>query len=81
VRLWNVGEKGIMHPTVRKAELRNINWAEVASRARADVGDERVERASARLRIAMLAVADSARPVSAWGQRDRERASNTASNT
>lgn len=66
-----------MHPTVRTVDLHNINWAEVATRARADLGDERVERASARLRMAMLAIADSARPISAWGRRDRERASAT----
>ena len=70
-----------MHPTVRTAQLRNINWAEVASKAKADLGDERVEHASARLRMAMLAVADSARPASDWGRRDKQRAGHAESNT
>ena len=70
-----------MHPAVKRRDLRGINWAEVAARARADLGDERVERASALLRLAMMAVADAARPASVWGQRNQERDSNTYSNT
>ena len=35
---------------------RHIDWAEVASRAKADVGSEGVERVSARLRATVLVV-------------------------
>ena len=58
-----------MYPTVTTRTLHGIDWAEVAARAKADLGDERVERASARLRMAMMAVADSTRPEASWGRR------------
>jgi len=66
-----------MHPTVTKRAPPGINWAEVAARAKADLGDERVEKASARLRMAMMAAADSSRPEATWGRRSRESAPTT----
>ena len=66
-----------MHPTVVTRALPGINWAEVAARAKADLGDERVEKASARLRMAMMAAADSSRPEATWGRRSGENAPTT----
>jgi hypothetical protein len=43
-------------------DLQNIDWAEVAARARADLGDERVARFSERLRTTMMLVEGSVRP-------------------
>jgi hypothetical protein len=39
-----------------------INWAEVAARAKADLGDDRIERFSQRMRATALALQASARP-------------------
>jgi hypothetical protein len=56
-------------PTVSTAELYQINWADVAARARADLGDERVAHISERIRTVMLAVAASVRAGGSEGVR------------
>jgi hypothetical protein len=43
-----------MHRIVTTGDLYGIDWADVAARARADLGDERVARFSERLRTTML---------------------------
>lgn len=43
-----------MHRTVTTSDLYGIDWADVAARARADLGDERVAHFSERLRTTML---------------------------
>ena len=50
-------------------DLNNIDWAAVADKARADVGDERVAHFSERLRTTMTAAAAQPRRGEAWGQR------------
>jgi hypothetical protein len=50
-----------MHRTVNTSDLFGIDWADVAARARADLGDERVARFSERLRTTMLVREHSAR--------------------
>lgn len=47
--------EGRQHSTVSPADIQRIDWADVAARARADVGDEEVERVSERVRILVLA--------------------------
>ena len=51
-----------MHRFVTTRDLYGIDWADVAARARADLGDERVARVSERLRTTMLVRERSARP-------------------
>ncbi len=48
-----------MHTTVTQRDPRMIDWAAVAAKARADLGDERVARFSERLRTTMMVVARS----------------------
>lgn len=43
-----------MHRIVTTGDFYGIDWADVAARARADLGDERVARFSERLRTTML---------------------------
>ena len=40
----------------------DIDWADVAARARAELGDEPVARFSDRLRMTMIVAADALRP-------------------
>jgi hypothetical protein len=47
---------------VTATESYGINWAEVAARAKADVGEEAVERFSGRMRMTALLLQASARP-------------------
>jgi hypothetical protein len=54
-----------MHRSVTTEDLYGIDWADVAARARADLGDERVAHFSERLRTTMLARQHSARSRSA----------------
>ena len=60
------------HPTVDPRDPRTINWAEVAARARADLGEERVARFSDRLRTAMTVAVLPVRPGADWPHRIRE---------
>ncbi len=48
-------------------DLHNIDWAAVAARARADLGDERVAHFSERLRTTMTATAAKLRRGDGWG--------------
>jgi transposase len=48
--------------TSRRHHTYDIDWAEVAARARAELGDERVTHFSDRLRKAMNVTADTFRP-------------------
>ena len=50
-------------------DLHNIDWAAVAARARADIGNELVAHFSERLRTTMTAYAAQLRPVAGWGRR------------
>jgi hypothetical protein len=50
-----------MHRSVTTSDLYDIDWADVAARARADLGDERVSHFSERLRRTMLVREHSAR--------------------
>ena len=50
-------------------DLHNIDWAAVAARARADLGDERVAYFSERLRTTMTATAAKLRRGEGWGNR------------
>ncbi len=63
-----------MHPTVATRDFPNIDWAAVAARARADLGDERIARFSQRLRAAMTVTAIPVRTGDAWGHGFEERA-------
>jgi hypothetical protein len=51
----------VMHRSATTRDLYGIDWADVAARARADLGDERVARVSERLRTTMLVRERSAR--------------------
>jgi hypothetical protein len=51
-----------MHPTVSTRELHNIDWADVAAKARAELGDESVARFSDRLRMTLMVTAGALRP-------------------
>ena len=51
-----------MHPNATTRDLRKIDWAAVAARARADLGDECVAYFSERLRATMMATAATFRP-------------------
>ncbi len=53
----------------RPHRLSDIDWAEVAARAKADLGDEPVERFSDRLRMTMMVAADTLRPGDTEGLR------------
>lgn len=57
-----------MHRTVTTGDLYDIDWADVAARARADLGDERVARFSERLRTTMLVREHSVRPSDSDGR-------------
>jgi hypothetical protein len=57
-----------MHRTVTTRDHHGIDWADVAARARADLGDERVARFSERLRTTMLVRERSARPRDSEGR-------------
>ena len=48
-------------------DLQGIDWAAVAAKAKADLGDERVAYFSERLRTTMTAVAAQPRGGEAWG--------------
>ena len=50
-------------------DLHNIDWAAVAARARADLGNERVAHFSERLRTTMTAAATQLRRGDGWGHR------------
>lgn len=50
-----------MHRSATTRDLYGIDWADVAARARADLGDEGVARFSERLRTTMLVRQRSAR--------------------
>jgi hypothetical protein len=54
---------------VTTRDLRNIDWAAVAARARADLGDELVAHVSERLRATMTAYAAQIRPADGWARR------------
>ena len=49
-------------PTMPPLNPRDIDWAEVAARARADLGDEPVARFSDRFRMIVMVTADALRP-------------------
>lgn len=51
-----------MYRNVTARHLYDIDWADVAARARADLGEERVARFSERLRTTMLVRERSVRP-------------------
>jgi hypothetical protein len=51
-----------MHPTASTRELHNIDWADVAAKARAELGDESVARFSDRLRMTLMVTAGALRP-------------------
>ena len=55
-------EKGVVLPTVSPKDTNKIDWADVAARARAELGDEPVQDFSHRLRTAMKVIEDPARP-------------------
>jgi len=59
--------KGV--PTVTTRDLHNIDWAAVAARARADLGNELVAHVSERLRTTMTAYAAQVRPGDGWSRR------------
>ena len=62
-----------MHPAVTTADLQDIDWAAVAERARADLGEERVARFSEHLRTTMTVIASRNRPSGdGWGHRTGE---------
>jgi len=48
--------------TSRRRDPYDIDWAKVAARARAELGDERVARFSERLRMTMMVTAGALRP-------------------
>lgn len=57
------GRKRVVHsPDMPTLNPRDIDWAEVAAKARADLGDEQIARFSDRLRKAMNVTADTVRP-------------------
>jgi hypothetical protein len=56
-----VGTRVVHSPDVTPLNPRDIDWAEVAARARADIGDEQIARFSDRLRKAMNVTADTFR--------------------
>jgi hypothetical protein len=60
---------------VTTKDLHNIDWAAVAARARADLGNELVAHFSERLRTTMIAYGAQLRPAEGWGRRfgDRRR--------
>ena len=49
-------------------DLQGIDWAAVAAKAKADLGDERVAYFSERLRTTMTAVAAQPRGGEVWGR-------------
>jgi hypothetical protein len=57
---------------VNTSDLRQIDWAEVARRARADLGDERIARTSERVRTTMLAIAAVVRAGDSEGFRPKK---------
>ncbi len=56
-------------PSVTTPDLHNIDWAAVAARARADLGDERVAHFSEHLRTTIIATAAKLRLGEGWGNR------------
>ncbi len=58
-----------MHPTVTPSHLQKINWAAVAARAKADLGDEPVERFSDRFRMIVMVTAGALHPGNTEGLR------------
>jgi hypothetical protein len=56
-------------PSVTTPDLHNIDWAAVAARARADLGDEGVAHFSERLRTTIIATAAKLRLGEGWGNR------------
>jgi hypothetical protein len=60
----------VLHwPTVNNRDLYHIDWAEVAARARAELGDEPVTNFSDRLRMTMMVTAGGLRPGDTEGVR------------
>ena len=65
--------KRVIHsPTVTTLNPHDIDWAEVAARARADLGDEPVARFSDRFRMIVMVTAEALRPGDTEGLRFRE---------
>jgi hypothetical protein len=57
---------------VDQKDRESINWADVAARARADLGDEKVASFSERLRTTMTLAVVPVRLGDGWGNRFRE---------
>ena len=60
------GERGVIHSltvtTLTTLNPHDIDWADLAARARADLGDEPVERFSDRFRTFVMVTAETLRP-------------------
>ena len=54
--------KAATGPMAKTHDPYHVDWAEVAARARAALGDESVTRVSDRLRMTMMATAGALRP-------------------
>ncbi len=62
--------KRVIHlPPVTTQNPYDINWAEVAARAKADLGDEQITRFSDRFRMIVMVAADALRPGDTEGLR------------
>jgi len=61
--------KAATGPMAKTHDPHHVDWAEVAARARAALGDESVTRVSDRLRMTMMATAGALRPGDTAGLR------------
>ena len=58
-----------MHPTETPNDSHKIDWAAIAARAKADLGDEPVERFSDGFRMVVMVTAGALRPGNTEGLR------------